>query len=345
MLVYNPFVFLIECRFHAKVGDYWSIHSDKCGLNESSNNVTVVSNRIIDGQSTRLGEFPWIVSVQIRRQSGDEFIDSYCAGALINTKWVLTVATCLQNIDLTIDVIQMFIGSNHRQLGDTYYAQNITIYNNKNNTRMLDNDIAIIKLSHKFAPLVFNDKNRYYFKVNTICLPKANITNVNREPAIFSGWGAIVKEGTNMTDNLKKAEYLIDNNYKQCNNNNICVNENWYIPCFGDSGSPLIQYDGERAVLIGLFSHSVPTNTGNSTIDNQCHPGWQYFTRVSYYVDWIIDTINTIEYHDNEELSNKKLTQQRPNVLLVIVIFLIIVSLSLIAVILAIKFKSDSERE
>jgi secreted trypsin-like serine protease len=46
--------------------------------------------RIVGGEKIKPGEFPWMVSLQYNGQH-------YCAGTLINNKWVVTAAHCVDS--------------------------------------------------------------------------------------------------------------------------------------------------------------------------------------------------------------------------------------------------------
>jgi hypothetical protein len=53
----------------------------------------------------------------------------------------------------------------------------------------------------------------------------------------------------------------------------------------GDSGSPLVQYVNNRAVLIGVHKGSIRKLSGKCGVETAVT------TRVSKYIDWIIQTI------------------------------------------------------
>ncbi|CAL4079284.1 unnamed protein product, partial [Meganyctiphanes norvegica] len=59
-------------------------YCDNCG--ES----TIDATRIVGGQDTNIGEYPWQVRLSLKDQWGPYL----CGGSLIKKKWVLTAAHC-----------------------------------------------------------------------------------------------------------------------------------------------------------------------------------------------------------------------------------------------------------
>ena len=58
----------------------------------------------------------------------------------------------------------------------------------------------------------------------------------------------------------------------------------------GDSGSPLVQYVNNKAVLIGIHK-------GSTKMRGKCGRETSVTTRVSKFIDWIVDTIRS---HQNK---------------------------------------------
>lgn len=53
-----------------------------------------VVKRIVGGQTSQTGEWPWLVTMQLAR-NGTEF-EHLCGGSLISREWVLTAAHCFE---------------------------------------------------------------------------------------------------------------------------------------------------------------------------------------------------------------------------------------------------------
>jgi hypothetical protein len=87
----------------------------------------------------------------------------------------------------------------------------------------LINDIALIELTSEMKPAIEST----YYRINSICLPKAQIVNDFEEEALFSGWGNIDLKGNVSTKYLKKAKYKINplNSNVKCSKKQICSYE------------------------------------------------------------------------------------------------------------------------
>ena len=52
--------------------------------------------RIIGGEPTDLGEYPFMVALLLESRGGNDFDKQYCGGSLIASRWVLTAAHCVE---------------------------------------------------------------------------------------------------------------------------------------------------------------------------------------------------------------------------------------------------------
>lgn len=76
-----------KIRTSASMGDKLPDQSI-CGIQNEE-------TRIIGGETTEIGEFPWIVLLRYRNRNGTD-AGFQCGGTLINNRYVLTAAHCLR---------------------------------------------------------------------------------------------------------------------------------------------------------------------------------------------------------------------------------------------------------
>ena len=66
----------------------------------------------------------------------------------------------------------------------------------------------------------------------------------------------------------------------------ILINSNYFQ---GDSGSPIVQYMGGRAVMVGVLS-TMSKGIGNGCVTPKGKTAVVHAIRVSSVIDWIINT-------------------------------------------------------
>ncbi|XP_054166159.1 plasminogen-like [Oppia nitens] len=133
--------------------------------------------------------------------------------------------------------------------------------------------------------------------MNSICLPDKDIVNTANELALSAGYGYI-DEGVVNNGSLMMAGLMID---KLIDNRTDAMG-NWILGyrhpfsnespavCKGDSGGPLIQYVGDRAVLIGINSRSSRIGPNNNCQTTDPYKP-MFFMRVSKFIDWIVNIV------------------------------------------------------
>ena len=80
------------------------------------------------------------------------------------------------------------------------------------------------------------------------------------------------------------------------------------MTCFGDSGSPLVQFDQNRAIVIGIVGG------GKTMTKDICGPGILYYQRTSLFIPWIawiIESNMRLEMSPATEVKNVKTQENK----------------------------------
>ncbi|CAH1154391.1 unnamed protein product [Phaedon cochleariae] len=242
--------------------------------------------KIFGGQDAAPGQFPYMVSIQNCRESTCKH---ECGGSVLAPSWIITAGHCAcegPQCQVVAGILNMSETSEWRQTVEVEKAHVHEKYLN-----FLDAyDISLLQLKE---PLTYNDR------VQPIPLPKSNWSYSGE--AVVSGWGRINGNyDANIPDTLQFQKSTVPKNdecmdliaarmHGQTNpfdvTRNVCTDN--AVPdrgiCSGDSGSPLVA----EGVVIGLASWAF-TPCGQAKAPSA-------FTRVSYFVDWIHDHMNSTD--------------------------------------------------
>ncbi|RWS22313.1 Trypsin-1-like protein [Leptotrombidium deliense] len=227
-----------------------------------------VSPRVGGGKIMLHHSYPWIAVVKSKMKNG-QFLN--CAGSIINDRFILTAAHCLQH---KLKVVEVYVaaGSHFKPYEvSEYMTAKRWIIHEKFNARLIVNDIGIVELK---VPLNFSRT------VRPICLPKKG------ENA--KGWG-LTKTGASSSVLVRAdiQEYSFEKCSKMWNASKrlsskiqICASSKNISSCSGDSGGPLMQKVNDKIVLAGI------TSFGNKTISCGLSMNTVY-ARVEPYLEWI----------------------------------------------------------
>ncbi|XP_041457521.1 coagulation factor IX-like [Lytechinus variegatus] len=280
----------------------WQANHTQCGRV----NKLGTSFRILGGEPAPENAWPWQVAMF---QKG-VFI---CGGSLIDPLWVLTAAHCIEPTNLcTPGVYSLRVGSvNITGTNDVTQEQNVQriivhpnydYRDNKNH----DNDLALLKVE---VPFTIRDD----YKVNTVCLPTINMTNLTKDMddwvtigdnVTITGWGKRKNDVFGHSDTLYEAIVPIYN-WTKCTqstklNTRGFVTENMICAgyddgkadsCQGDSGGPMVylsdhKYNdsADQYFQIGVVSWGYKCGKREA-------PG--VYTRLTRYEDWIRSFVTT----------------------------------------------------
>ncbi|CAG9813085.1 unnamed protein product [Phaedon cochleariae] len=258
-------------------------------------------DRIRGGANARLNEFPWMALLSYRTRRGPDF---KCGGTIINERYILTAGHCLHN--LKNPLLGVRVGEHNIQTkSDCELTRNnkqkcnapvqdlaieeILVHPGFNET-VIQNDIGLLRVSKM---------NLNVANVRPVCLPvdTARGADLNGKRIIVTGWGTDETGHASMI--LQKVELPIvslaecQKIYKaeqraKISRKQLCAGgRDRKDSCPGDSGGPMhtaAYVNGDtRYVQQGIVSFG-PAFCG---LDG--YPG--VYTRVEYYMDWILDAM------------------------------------------------------
>lgn len=259
-------------------------------------------DRIVGGERTGVTAYPWLARVQ----HVDERTNSYmfhCGGSLINTRYVLTAAHCLQGIPKTWRVNAVRLGEWDTSMNpdcdndecydpvqDIPVEQLIPHENFINSRTEVHNDIALLRLA---SEAVMSET------VTPICLPLGrNFANApaNGRRLFVAGWGQTETEpGSRYKQHVTVPKMTVEQCQSQypaanINDRQICAGgEAGRDSCRGDSGGPLMdvveptrQQPQPAFYLMGVVSFGRQCGTAGV-------PG--VYTNINRFEDWILNHI------------------------------------------------------
>lgn len=251
--------------------------------------------RIVGGNNTYEGEFPWAVSIQ-------RYGNHHCGGVIVGKRWILTAAHCVRSQQVANLIVRtgghtLTRSSNNvnSHLERDYLVEQIIMHNDfsrydnltasqmKSSANINNADIALLRLKHDIH---WNEL------AWPVCFPNREAGNFSGHDAIVIGWGKLNEKSEDFSNELQKVKLTIIDN-KVCQNwfrqagrempiddRIICAGfkNGGKDACHGDSGGPLLSKIDGHYVVVGVVS----TGIGCA---RPLLPG--LYSRVSSYIGWI----------------------------------------------------------
>ncbi|KAM9847935.1 neurotrypsin [Aulostomus maculatus] len=257
-----------------------------CGLTRNNQRRR---RRIIGGNKSLRGEWPWQVSLWLRSQAKGSH--PLCGASLINPCWVLTAAHCFKRFGTDPSHYVLRLGDYHTEEQDDFersMSPAQIVIHTKYRSNGWENDIALLQLKG-------TEGNCVAFNPHTgaVCLPEVGSRWEKRPAAcVITGWGITDSE---YSRTLLQAwvpllpAWRCKRRYgARFTSRMLCagsLSEHHRVDsCQGDSGGPLVcEGEGGQWVLTGVVSWG--HGCGNPSF-----PG--VYTRVSRFLRWITRVIN-----------------------------------------------------
>ncbi|KAL6262141.1 hypothetical protein P5V15_007238 [Pogonomyrmex californicus] len=237
-----------------------------CGL-------TNKHNRIVGGVETLVNQYPWMVLLMYRGQF-------YCGGTVINSRYVLTAAHCIDRFDankLTVRILEHDWNLTNETKTQDFKVEKVIMHSGYSTTNY-NNDIALIKLKNII---------KFQGPMRPVCLPDQVKTFAGKK-GIVTGWGA-VREGGAVSYTLQEVVVPILTNAecratkyppRRITDNMICAGfqEGGKDSCQGDSGGPLHIVENGIHQIVGVVSWG----------EGCAQPGYPgVYSRVNRFLTWI----------------------------------------------------------
>lgn len=199
---------------------------------------------IVGGREARVGEFPFIASLQTSRGS------HYCGGSLISPNYVLTAAHCVQG-GVSQVVLGLFDRSDFSH-AEKFRVKKITVHPNYN-SNTFDWDFALLQLSgsSSFEPVDIESDD-----LEIVAGQSSNFM------LTVAGWGTTMSGGSSLPTRLQKVDVPYVNqdacfqSYPGLTSQMLCAgyDQGGKDSCQGDSGGPLVMRHNGTTSLVGVVS-------------------------------------------------------------------------------------------
>ncbi|XP_027030202.2 neurotrypsin isoform X1 [Tachysurus fulvidraco] len=266
------------------------VASSVCGLRPTHTR----RKRIIGGQNSLRGGWPWQVAVRLRGSQSDGRL--VCGATLISSCWVLTSAHCFKRYGNGTSTYKVRVGDYHTLVPEEHedeYAVDKIVLHPRYHPQGNDYDLALVRLMRHGGHRGHSGECvRQSYAVLPVCLPGWR----ERAPkdltkCYITGWG---DTGRAYSKTLQQASITVlskrhcERHYgNQLTSRMLCAGSalsgRHVDSCRGDSGGPLVCERGASWIVYGVTSWGHACRLQDS-------PG--VYTKVSAFLPWITKVTN-----------------------------------------------------
>jgi len=204
--------------------------------------------RIVGGVATEKHEYPWQVVVKLS--------DTFCGGSILSSRTILTAAHCFRGLPATYMPPVVVAEHDWTVTGDGEQIMKVC-------DRVDHPNFDSGTFNYDFAILTLCEDIVFKKTASPVCLPSQPESDYANVPAIVSGWGHHVSEGSNQLEQLMEVDVntITNTECKAAYNSDskitesmICASNPGKDSCQNDSGGPLITDEGGYYSQIGVVS-------------------------------------------------------------------------------------------
>ena len=194
--------------------------------------------RIIGGEPTGLGEYPFMVALLYEPIDGTDYQKQYCGGSLIGSRWVLTAAHCVEFLESADQVAVVVNRTNLDSTQGVRVDVRAFSIHPDYDPNQLSPDVALLELAkpvNGVKPIQLADASDDIYET-----PGTLLTVI--------GWGNVSTTGhTNYPDELRELQVPVISD-ADCDfaysgaltkDTQLCAGKKRVDSCQGDSGGPL----------------------------------------------------------------------------------------------------------
>lgn len=237
-----------------------------------------IQPRIIGGQASERGQFPFYALLKLTLSNQEEQSEVFCGGTLLNDRFVLTAASCVDkatSIQLDLGTLEM---NNTKEEGRKSYSisKDQVLINPFYEEEKSRHDIALIKLQE---PVQFSDV------IQPVSLPKeCEIPVKSKFISVGNGYN-IDEDNEYVLPTVLQYTLVTVFPVEACQEvygglldekNHICAAESGTLACLFDYGGPLIHPTEHSLYAITSFFHFLGCEVAP--------PG---YTKIFNYLPWI----------------------------------------------------------